>query len=173
MMNKRETNFKDDLSKYGKPGEGVVADFFRSRGYVVSEPNDDSQYDFIAKNDYKEFKVEVKNDQKCITPTLSWLPTSDTGNIFIEYTSWNREAGIRTTKADIYAYMFGNLKPKELWLIRVEDLKRLIETNNFKTTKESGDEGSNTEGYLISRYDFIGDFILYKEINNKWILHRS
>lgn len=171
---KRNTDFKKDLIKYGKSGELEVANFFISKGYEVSDLNDNSDYDFIASNNQKTFKVEVKNDNKCITPSLPNLPTFDTGNIFIEYTSWGRKAGIQTTKADLYVYMFGALKPKELWVIPVNELNEIIENNkNLKTTKDSGDEGSGTEGYLIPRWDYVDSFAVYKEINGKWILHRN
>lgn len=171
---KRDTNFRTDLEKYGKAGELEVAEFFKSKGYEVSELNNNSDFDFTASRPNKTFKVEVKNDVKCITPSLPHLPAFDTGNIFIEYTSWGREAGIQTTKADLYAYMFGALKPRELWLIPVDDLKKIIENNKeLKTTKDSGDEGSGTEGYLIPRWDYIDSFAVYKEIEGKWVLHRN
>lgn len=166
---KRNTNFRDDLIKYGKPGELIVGEFFKSLGYDVSELNNTYGYDFIITKNGENYKVEVKADQKCITPTLSWLPNNDTGNIFVEYTSWNRPSGIITTKSDIFVYLFEKLKPKELWLIKVAKLKKLIRDNDFKTTKESGDVGSNTEGYLIPRYNFLSDFSLYKNINNEWV----
>jgi len=171
---KRDTEFGKDLNTYGKSGELEVAKFFKSKGYAVSELNGNSDYDFIASNKYKEFKVEVKNDNKCITPSIPNLPAFDTGNIFIEYTSWGRPAGIETTKADLYAYMFGALKPRELWLIPVDELKELIKNNDdIPTTEDSGDEGSGTEGYLIPRFKYIDKFAVYKEINGKWILHRT
>ena len=169
-LDKRDTNFKQDLIKYGKTGEKDIAKFFMSRGYTIGPENDDNKFDFIAIKKDKKLSVEVKADYKCISPTLKWLPTNDTGNIFIEYTSWGRDAGILTTKADVYAYMFGALKPRELWLISVDELKELINNNNFLTTKESGDEGSNTEGYLIPRWEHFTSFAVYKEIDGKWIL---
>lgn len=173
-LDKRDTNFNDDLIKFGKHGELVVGGFFESKGYTISELNDNSKYDFIAKSPTKEFKVEVKQDVKCITPSIPNLPTFDTGNIFIEYTSWGREAGIQVTEADLYAYMFGALKPREIWIIPVDELKQLIENNDdLISTKNSGDEGSETEGYLIPRWDYVEHFAVYKEINGKWILHRN
>ena len=66
--------------------------------------------------------------------------------------------------------MYGALKPRELWLISTDDLKKLIADNDFPTTKDSGDEGSNTEGYLIPRWEHFSSFAVYKEINGKWEL---
>jgi len=89
--------------------------------------------------------------------------------MFIEYQSWGRKAGIEVTDADIFIYLYGALKPRELWLITTNDLKQLILNNNFKTTINSGDEGSQTEGYLIPRWDFFNHFSVYKEINDIWV----
>lgn len=170
-LDKRDTDFKKDLIKYGKTGEKEIAAFFESRGYTIGDENEDSKYDFEATKGEKVLTVEVKADYKCITPSIKGLMGNDTGNIFIEYTSWNRPAGIETTEADIYAYMFGALKPRELWLIPVDKLKKLIADNpTLPTTKDSGDEGSNTEGYLIPRYKHLDSFTLYKEIDGKWEL---
>lgn len=170
-LDKRDTDFRKDLVKYGKTGEKDIAKFFETRGYTIDKTNDDSKYDLlVSKIGKRPLSIEVKADYKCITPSIKGLPSNDTGNIFIEYTSWNRDAGINTTEADIYAYMYGALNPRELWLIPVENLHELIGDNNFPTTKDSGDEGSNTEGYLIPRWDFFYDFAVYKEIEGKWKL---
>ena len=169
-LDKRDTDFKKDLIKYGKTGEKDIAEFFESRGYTIGDENNDSKYDFNATKLNKEISVEVKADYKCITPSIEGLPSNDTGNIFIEYTSWDRPAGLLTTEATIYAYMYGALKPRQLWLISVDELKKLIEDNDFPTTRDSGDEGSNTEGYLIPRWEHFYSFVVYKEIDGKWIL---
>lgn len=172
-LDKRDTDFKSDLIKYGKTGEKEIAKFFETRGYTIGVENSDNKYDFDATKGEKSLTVEVKADYKCITPSIKGLPSNDTGNIFIEYTSWNRPAGIETTQANIYAYMFGALDPRELWLISVDDLKKLIADNDFPTTRDSGDEGSNTEGYLIPRYKHLNSFTLYKEINGVWELQTT
>jgi hypothetical protein len=167
---KRKTKFNDDLIKYGKTGEIEVAKFFKQRKYNVSELNDNSDYDFIINKGKKTFKVEVKNDVKCITPSISYLPTYDTGNMFIEYCSWGKKGGIEATKSDLFCYLYSFLKPKELWIIPTENLKTLINKNDFLKTNNSGDEGSGTEGYLIPRYEFKEHFTLYKYLNDKWNL---
>jgi len=172
-LDKRNTGFLKDLLKYGKTGEKDIAKFFESRGYIIQDANNDSKFDFTMSKNGKIKTVEVKADYKCITPSLPFLPTKDTGNIFIEYQSWGKAGGIEATEADIFAYMFGALKPRQLWLISVDDLKQLIEDNDFPTTKDSGDEGSNTEGYLIPRWDYFYSFAVYKEIDGKWELQKT
>ena len=90
-LDKRDTDFQKDLIKYGKTGEKEIAKFFESRGYTIGHENDDNKYDFEATKKDKTLTVEVKADYKCITPSIKGLRSSDTGNIFIEYTSWDRQ----------------------------------------------------------------------------------
>jgi len=172
-LDKRRTSFLTDLLKYGKTGEKDIANFFKSRGYTIGKPNNDSKYDFDATKKNKTLTVEVKADYKCITPTIKGLPTKDTGNIFVEYQSWGKAGGIAATEADVFTYMYGALKPRQLWLISVEDLKELIEDNNFPTTENSGDEGSDTEGYLIPRWKHFYSFVVYKEIDGIWQIQKT
>jgi len=172
-LDKRNTGFLKDLLKYGKTGEKDIASFFKSRGYTINKTKNDSKYDFKMTKNGKTKTVEVKSDYKCITPSIPSLPTKDTGNIFIEYQSWGKAGGIEATEADVFAYMFGALKPRELWLISVYDLKELIKNNNFITTKDSGDEGSDTEGYLIPRWEHFNSFAVYKEIDNLWKIQKN
>jgi hypothetical protein len=161
----RDTGFNDDLEERGKPGERVIAKFFESIGYTIGEDTNNSDYDFDITKDGDTKKIEVKADSRCIDSTVNGIKyTNDTGNIFIEFTSWNRPAGIETTKADVYAYLFEKLNPRHVWFIPVDKLKKLIEDNkDLKVTSDSGDEGSATQGYLVPRKKFFKLFSVYKE----------
>ena len=64
------------------------------------------------------------------------------------------------TKADWWVNTFHYLN--ELWFIKVSNLKKLIKENDFKQTEQSGDDGSNTRGYLIPREQFKENFIVKK-----------
>ena len=66
-------------------------------------------------------------------------------------------AGIKVTEADRFVYYFKFLG--ELWMIKVQDLKKLIDENNFRIGV-GGDPGSNSSGYLIPRNKFRDKFLV-------------
>jgi len=161
-------NFGKDLP-VGEIGEESVKKFL-TENYGAS---------FIGKSEGKELKYwdikfkfpnksevtyEVKNDV-FIVPEKK-LPNGfvargfDTGNIFIEFESRGKDTGINVTKADWWVNTFYYLN--EIWFIKVSDLKKLIKENDFKQTEQSGDDGSNTRGYLIPRKQFKEKFIVKK-----------
>jgi hypothetical protein len=85
----------------------------------------------------------------------------DTGNIFIEFSCRGKDSGIKVTQADWFVYYFKYLG--ELWLIQVEDLRKLIRENNFRVGI-GGDPGSDSSGYLIPRKKFRDKFLYRKLI---------
>ena len=145
-------DFRKDL-KLGNDGEDIVTKFLESKGLKYISSNDDNQYDLKMGNGEGELTYEIKTDVKC-------APLFDTGNIFIEYESRGKPSGIQVTKSDWFVTYFKYLN--ELWFIRSENLKKLIQENDFPIFKDAGDIGSATHGYLIKRKDFKKHFYVCK-----------
>jgi hypothetical protein len=128
--------FKEDLEN-GKKTERELAELLSKSEKVKNiEFNNDSRYDLlITLKDDTVVKLEVKDD----------VLFSKTGNVAIEFTSWNRESGITVTEADYWAIKLDDL----FRLIRVSNLKKAIEDNLYFRIGEGGDKGSNTKLYLF------------------------
>jgi hypothetical protein len=136
----------------GEQGEKVVLDDLKSLGAtIVVGSNNNNKYDFIVKYKGEELSYECKTDFY-----------KDTGNLFVEVRCRGKESGISVTKADWFVTYF--TKTKELWYIKTIDLKELIELVPHPRTKNSGDKGSGTEGYLIDKNKFRNRFIVRKLI---------
>lgn len=145
-------DFNSDL-KLGNDGEDIIINFLINKGCKYIDSRNDNQYDFrMLKNGVKT-TYEIKTDVKC-------APLFDTGNIFIEYESRGKPSGISVTKSDWFVTHFIYLK--EIWFIKSDKLKELINNNEFPTFKDAGDIGSETNGYLINRKNFKEYFHVYK-----------
>lgn len=144
-------DFKKDLL-LGVVGEGVVKDFLVSKGGVYLESNNDNKFDLkILKND-REITYEIKTDVYC-------SPKNDTGNIFIEFECRNKPSGISVSEADWFVTYFKNLN--QLWFIKTEKLKNLIEESTLSVIRNVGDKNSKTGGYLMNRERFKEYFNIY------------
>ena len=161
-------NFNKDLP-VGEMGELTVRKFLTEKydaSYIGKSEGKELKYwdiKFKCPNN-TEVTYEVKNDVYVVPERK--LPNGlvakgfDTGNIFIEFESRGKDTGINVTKADWWVNTFHYLN--ELWFIKVSNLKKLIKENDFKQTEQSGDDGSNTRGYLIPREQFKENFIVKK-----------
>ena len=145
-------NFNQDLV-LGNSGEIVIKEFLETKGCEFINLNDNNQYDLKMKKNNNEITYEIKTD-------VFVAPIYDTGNIFIEYESRGKNSGISVTKADWFVTYFKYLK--EIWFIKSETLKTLIQENEFPIFYDAGDVGSATHGYLIKRKDFKEYFHVYK-----------
>lgn len=143
-------NFKDDLS-IGEEGELTVLVDLESMGAKFIDNNKDNQYDLLVERGGKSLTYEIKTDVYC-------FPQFDTGNMFIEFESREKPSGISVTIADWFVMYYKYLK--QIWYIRTDDLKALIANNTFYMTEFSGDQNSNTKGYLIPREDYKKHFIV-------------
>jgi len=158
-----EYSFKGDVIE-GEAGEDFVIDYL-CEGWkgTLLEKKKDFTWDF--KLEFESGKVhtfELKTDVYCIPPRVlngKVISGRDTGNIFIEFSCRGKDSGIRVTQADWFVYYFKYLG--ELWLIQVEDLKKLIQENNF-SVGIGGDPGSDSSGYLIPRKKFRDKFLYRK-----------
>lgn len=133
-------SFWSDLRK-GNETEIKISFLYEKEGYTRVEKRDDGKYDLLLKKDDIMKSFEVKTD--------FYVKSDKDENIFVEFEYKNRPSGISTTEADWWVNYFYNLK--EVWYITTEDLRNLIEEYTFLTTYQSGDDGSNTRGYLIPR----------------------
>lgn len=164
-------NFKLDLP-IGKRGESIWVEYITSvcGGEYLEECNT-NEWDIKLQSRKKStYKYEVKNDVYIAPgrrlPNGYYAKGFDTGNIFIEFQCRGKDSGILVTTADYWVNLFNYFN--EFWVIPVHKLKKLIGENNFHTTERSGDDGSNTCGYLIPREKFKEHF---KVINFKSILY--
>jgi len=156
-------DFKEDLIE-GEKGEHAVIKDLESMGAEFISNNKDNRYDVKMKINGKEIKYEIKTDVYC-------KPDWDTNNIFIEYECRGKKSGIEVTEAKWFVTYFKYLR--EIWYIQTETLKHLLNMNKFHTTEFSGDNGSNTKGYLMPRYRFKKHFIIRRVIKNWDITGRS
>jgi len=166
-----EYNFNDDIT-VGEKGEEVIKSILEKKGLKFISDNKDSKYDLKMELNSKIITFEVKTDVWCVPGRYLdmpfgriWVESKDSGNLFIEFESWNRPAGIDVTNAQVFIYYFPYFN--EYWTIKTSDLKRLITNNKFRQTKLSGDEGSNTRGYLIPREKYKTYFKVHKA-DYKW-----
>lgn len=149
-------NFNKDI-KTGDAGESILHNFLiKNKGAIyvgrseVSDGNHkefDLKYSFPKKN--KTVVFEVKNDVYIqiprILPNGVYYPGRDTGNIVIEFMVFGKPSGIMVTTADWWVYIFEN--KKEIWFIKVSDLKNLISENDFEI--KIGGDSEDRFGRLI------------------------
>ena len=79
--------------------------------------------------------------------------------MFIEFQSWGKDSGIKTTLADNWVIIMTRMS--EIWIIPTKELRELIDEHNFEI-KEGGDENMS-KGYLIPRNKFKHKFQIYKD----------
>lgn len=145
-------NFKKDLI-IGEEGEMTVVKDLESIGGKLITDNKNNSHDLIIEKNGVQLKYEIKTDVFC-------FPQFDTGNMFIEFECRGKKSGIEVTTADWFVMYYKYLK--EIWYIKTDDLKQLIKDNDFFKTEFSGDQYSNTRGYLIPREKYKKHFIVRK-----------
>jgi hypothetical protein len=146
-------NFKKDII-LGEEGEEFIKEFLIKKDFVFISDNKNNNFDLIMSYEGREFKYEIKTD-------VLISKENDTGNLVVEFESRNKPSGISITKADYFVYFIPKLG--EIWNIRVDKLKELINKNNFKKVI-GGDVGSNTKMYLIKREKFKNHFIVHNTL---------
>ena len=143
-------NFQEDIET-GEQGEGFIKNFLISKGFIFISDNKDNKYDLLMSYKGNQLKYEIKTD-------VLLSKKRDTGNLVVEFESRSKPSGINVTQADYYVYYIPKLK--EIWNIKMDNLKLLIENNNFREVS-GGDVGSNTKMYLINREKFKNNFRVY------------
>ena len=146
-------DFRKDLNE-GNNGENLVIEHLKKLGGTLISKNNDNRFDAIIEVNGKSIKYEIKTDVFC-------KPTYDTGNLFIEIECRGKESGILVTEAEWFVTYYKHLN--EIWYIKTPQLLKLIEEHkqNFIFKTFSGDKGSNTKGWLVPRWKFTDDFLIY------------
>tara|TARA_R110000851_G_C12742652_1_gene531066 strand:- start:17 stop:475 length:459 start_codon:yes stop_codon:yes gene_type:complete len=146
--------FKKDLIE-GEEGESVVLKDLILMGAEFISDNKNNKYDLLVSKNGVKIKYEVKTDVYC-------KPNRDTGNMFVEFECRGKDSGIMVSEAKWFVMYYKFLD--ELWYIKTSDLIKLINESSFRTTNNSGDEGSNTKGYLIPRKS-VTEYFKIRKIN--------
>jgi len=141
-------NFRKDLIE-GEEGETVVLKDLESMGGIFISDNKNNKYDLLISKDGETITYEIKTDVFC-------NPDYDTGNMFIEFECRNKPSGVMVSEAKWFVTYYKHLN--ELWYIKTSDLLTLIQTETLRATNNSGDEGSNTKGYLLPRHKYKSRF---------------
>lgn len=153
-------NFPQDLNEIGIQGEKHVTLFLIENNAKLIEENNNKTHDMkMLMPNGVEVLLEVKTDVRC-------RPGNDTGNMFIEFECRGKESGIQVTESDYFVYYYPFLK--QMWFIKTENLKEIINNNEFRIATEAGDKGSFTKGYLLGREWFRKSFKV-KDTDFEWI----
>lgn len=85
-------------------------------------------------------KVEVKYDRKA----------TETGNVFVEYSSRGKPSGMAVSEADYYVYYFGDI----FVIIKSEDLKKKCRKYVNTNRDVVGGDNNTSKGILLPIIDF-------------------
>jgi len=133
-------NFNEDLATAKSTELDVVAlmyDYYKAESVTISST---SSYDLeVVIPNKGTFFIEIKEDFQC----------GMTGNMALEFSSWNRPAGIATTKADVYIHKLHLPRGVEYWATNTSSLKKMIEEKAYTIIINGGDKGSNSLNYLF------------------------
>jgi len=146
-------NFNKDLI-IGEEGEETIIQDLISMGAKYDSNNKTNSHDLIVTYKNKSISYECKTDF-----------FDETGNMFIETSSRGKDSGITITKADWFVTYFKKLN--EIWYIKTDKLKEIINNNKHKLVYNIGDPESKTNGILINKYMYIDEFIVRNSITHK------
>lgn len=142
---KKEEDFDRDLS-LGELGEKIIMIYLFCNGYKNLKITEGyfKEYDISGTSPKTNSEVfyEVKTDDYC-------TENSDTGNMAIEIEYKKKPSGITCTKADVFVYYYYHLSVDNLWMIKVDDLKKLIKDNYKKYNFKIVQGGDNNDSKLI------------------------
>lgn len=132
-------DFKTDLPIAEKT-EHEIANLLREHyNAVILSFCHNSQYDIKARINGKEWTFEVKEDFSC----------ERTGNVGVEFSSWDRPAGIAVSKADFYVYKIHTSNGTKVFIFKTQVLKNMIARKEYFRIVNGGDKGSNSMNYLF------------------------
>lgn len=165
-------NFNKDITD-GERGEEVVRAELEAEGATFNGNNKNNKYDIsMTMPNGRELKFEIKTDVWCYPPKrvitdhgIAEEGGRDSGNIFLEFECRGKASGVMVSEAQIFVYYFPFFQ--EIWYISFDKLMNIINTQNLRETSWSGDENSNTKGYLLPR-EYYRTHFKVKKTDYKW-----
>ena len=148
-FNNGQYNFSKDIYT-GVKGEVYIRVYLEKLGFVFIDICKDNRYDLKMSYLGKIYTYEIKTD----------VYPRDTGNLVIEFECRGKNSGINVTQADYFTTYFPHLK--EIWNIRCNILKKLIQDTNPHIFSQSGDSGSNTKLYRLKKEEVRQYFKIHK-----------
>lgn len=138
-------DFKKDLQYAQKTEYEIINLLIAKYGMKYIARCNNNKYDVeMESKDGKRFTFEIKED----------FTHARTGNIGVEYESWGRPAGVAVSQADYYIYKVHNADGScDIYLLKTETLKAMIENKLYWRTITGGDIGSESKNYLFK--DFV------------------
>ena len=131
-------NFKQDI-QVGERGEDIIINHLISLGFSFLNKNHDYRYDYKMSYNNNIITYEQKTD----------IYPKNTGNLVVEFECRGKASGLSVTQADYFITYFAHFG--EIWVIKTEDLKKLITYLKPHVMKNSGDKGSNTKLYRLKK----------------------
>lgn len=151
-------DFNKDVNT-GEDGEAIVRKFLELWQMKFDSDNKDFRYDlkmFYPING-KFYTYEVKTDVY-----------KKPGNIVIEFECRGKKSGIAVTEADYFLTYFYN--QGEIWNIKTDKLKILIDYLKPEQTKNSGDVGSGTRLYKFKKED-VRKYFKVNYVNKDYLIN--
>jgi hypothetical protein len=134
-------SFKADL-KSAQEKELELAQLLYRRGKVCSiDTNHDKRFDL---------DVVLKNGKSCTIEVKHDMMHTKTGNIGVEFHSWQKPSGIAVTEATYWCFALHD----GFWIVATDKLKQMIADKKYFRIATGGDAGSDTQMYL-----FKGDWL--------------
>lgn len=144
-------DFKKDIGT-GLKGETFIREYLEGLGFIFVDSCNNNSYDLKMSYGGVEYTYEIKTD----------VYPRDTGNLVIEFESRGKPSGMSVTKADFFVTYFPAFG--EIWNIRTEDLRKLIEDKKPKIFENSGDKGSKTRLYRLKKSEVRQYFKVYSTV---------
>jgi hypothetical protein len=169
---------KDEV--LGKIGEKMVTKIYEQLGFEFVEYNEDEDKKNLKFWDIKvtkdgsmeelESKIELRirpfNEYSKLLlfgdihypihkSTGDNSRNQDTGNLFIEMESWNKQAGPEISKADYFVYLIFFFN--QVWIIKMDDLRKIIGDGKDIPIGYGG-QGGTAKGYLFDREEYRDKF---------------
>lgn len=170
----RKEQFKKDLN-FGSWGEEIlmpwIRDYFNRKDFHLSYWwNSEKEADELKlvgvkrQLKLKEYDLKFgyypsttpKYPTKYVTFEIKTDKYEDTGNVCFERSDNGKKSGVFSTKSDYFIYFFPRYRENNLYIIKSEKLRGLLEMyNNYITY--GGDLGK-TANYIIRKEDFNDNF---------------
>jgi|GEM_PF-5692039 len=155
-----KNTFNEDY-KIGKEGEHQVRKMLEQKGFTfkyssdTDYPEQQKLWDLCMMKGDKRYLIEIKT-----SPIIT--DKFDTGNFAVEYKCSGKKSGISTSKSDIWVEYFINKSKNNVFFIKTETLKQLIDKNKRNGNIQIVDTRYTTAKlYLIPRSIFNNYYSIY------------